>query len=143
MPEPQKRYPAERLRGKSVGLIIRDRTLLLIRQNDNDTFGLPGGGIEEGESIEEALKREVLEETNCIVTGFTYFGTYLSGNPEVLPRRLANITFLVEADGVPQPSNEIEELRFFSFEEAISPNSVKISATVILIIEDCRKKGLL
>ena len=29
-------------------------------------YSLPGGGVEEGESLIEALKREILEETGCV-----------------------------------------------------------------------------
>ena len=35
---------------------------------------LPGGGVEEGETIEEALQREIHEETGCAIAGFEPLG---------------------------------------------------------------------
>ena len=35
------------------------------RNNLNDFYVLPGGGVEASENLEEALKREILEETGC------------------------------------------------------------------------------
>ena len=37
-------------------------------------YSLPGGGIEEGESPTEALKREVFEETGCVCDRITELG---------------------------------------------------------------------
>ncbi len=39
-----------------------------------DLYSLPGGGIEEGESPVEALRREVLEETGCECSNITELG---------------------------------------------------------------------
>lgn len=53
------------------GAIIHDEKILLIRQRHYDTgrsyWLLPGGGIEEGESEEECVRREMHEETNLHV----------------------------------------------------------------------------
>lgn len=62
----------------SVVAIVRDNEgkVLLIHKTDNEFWALPGGGHEIGESIAEAVVREVQEETgyDVEVTGLT--GTY-------------------------------------------------------------------
>ena len=37
-------------------------------------YSLPGGGVEEGEDLLTALRREVLEETGCVCTEITELG---------------------------------------------------------------------
>ena len=53
------------------GAIVRDHHLLLIAHQIHDTgrkyWLVPGGGIEEGESEEECVVREMREETNLEV----------------------------------------------------------------------------
>ena len=39
-----------------------------------DIHTLPGGGVEEGESIEAALRREIAEETGCTITSIEPLG---------------------------------------------------------------------
>jgi ADP-ribose pyrophosphatase YjhB (NUDIX family) len=64
-----RRYPKHPLPGVGA-LIIRRNSILLVQRARNPLKGywsLPGGLIEPGETIEAALKREVLEETGLIV----------------------------------------------------------------------------
>jgi NADH pyrophosphatase NudC (nudix superfamily) len=55
-----------------------DRVLFLKRARDpgRGLLGLPGGFVDAGESVEEAMIREVLEETNLKVASFSYIGSY-------------------------------------------------------------------
>jgi ADP-ribose pyrophosphatase YjhB (NUDIX family) len=50
--------------------------LLMIRRTDNDLYALPGGGQEVGETVAEAVVREVSEETGIDVTVTGLIGIY-------------------------------------------------------------------
>lgn len=65
--------------------IFRDGKILLTRRNRNPARGIytfPGGRVEFGESLTEAVAREVMEET-----GLTIEVVGLAGYREALPRR--------------------------------------------------------
>jgi 8-oxo-dGTP diphosphatase len=49
------------------GVVIQDGRLLLQQREDFRTWGLPGGGLEPGEYLPEAVQREVREETGLDV----------------------------------------------------------------------------
>ncbi|MFS0634819.1 NUDIX domain-containing protein [Mesobacillus foraminis] len=56
------------VRIRCTGLIIKDNAILVIRYNENGIhYNLPGGGLEQGETILEGVAREVYEETNAEV----------------------------------------------------------------------------
>ncbi len=60
------------------GAIIRDEKnrILLQKRSDNGQWGFPGGAVELGESIDEAMFREVKEETGLSVAIESFQGTY-------------------------------------------------------------------
>ena len=58
------------------GLVVRDGKILLIKKKTGPYDGLldlPGGSFEFGETPEETLKREMLEETGLVVTKYQLF----------------------------------------------------------------------
>jgi 8-oxo-dGTP pyrophosphatase MutT (NUDIX family) len=57
-------------------LLFRENKVLLQRRKDNGLWGLPGGSLEPGESLEEAARREVLEEIGVVVDQLNLFGVY-------------------------------------------------------------------
>ncbi|HEA46652.1 MAG TPA: NUDIX hydrolase [Candidatus Pacearchaeota archaeon] len=46
----------------SAGIILRDNKIVLVYQKSTDSWGLPKGHIEKGESKEESARREIYEE---------------------------------------------------------------------------------
>jgi len=55
--------------------------ILLVRL-EGDYWNLPGGGVEPGESLEEALRREVDEEACARVTDCSYIGCQRVDDPQ-------------------------------------------------------------
>jgi D-sedoheptulose 7-phosphate isomerase len=62
----------------AVGVIVQNNSgkILLERRLDNGWWGLPGGGIESGESVEHTATREVFEETGLHVRLKGLVGVY-------------------------------------------------------------------
>lgn len=58
------------------GVVLDDERILLIQRSDNGKWALPGGGIEIGESVRDALVREVREETGIEVEVTGIVGVY-------------------------------------------------------------------
>ena len=96
-----------------VAAVIRQgRSVLLVRRNNEPGMGLwalPGGYVEQGEVVEEALKREVQEETGLVARSFRLVGLYSRpGDPVLLA------AYSVEAEGEPTAhSPEVQEAAFF------------------------------
>ncbi len=65
----------DKIQKLSVGAAIlhNDRILILKRRSDDfmpNIYELPGGGLEKGETLLDAVKREITEETNCSIDTF-------------------------------------------------------------------------
>ena len=66
----------------AVSALIRDGRgrILMIRRTDNGMYSIPGGGLEAGETVSEAVVREVEEETGIDVRVVDMIGVF--SNPE-------------------------------------------------------------
>ncbi len=63
----------EVLRHASRGILIQDGSILLGYEEKTGRYILPGGGVEKGETPEDACEREILEETGiCCRVGDEY-----------------------------------------------------------------------
>lgn len=92
--------------------------VLLIKRCDVPVWTLPGGGIEDGESPQAAVVRELYEETGLNVTVCRHVATYTPIN------RLANLTYLFECkvdSGSLTLGNETRDIGFFPLEKLPHP----------------------
>ena len=68
---------AQQIRPSVSAVVLNERReLLLQRRSDNGQWGLPGGSVEIGESVTEAIQREVEEETGLRVEVVRLVGVY-------------------------------------------------------------------
>jgi len=71
--------------GLSVSAMVwRGQELLLMRRADNGYWGLPGGFVEVGESVADAARREVAEETGWSVEIGSLIGVYSDPETQVV-----------------------------------------------------------
>src|SRR3712207_8484664 len=60
-------------------ILERDSNVLMVRRKNDpfkDCLSLPGGFVNEGETIEDAMKREAMEETSLEVHPIDILGVY-------------------------------------------------------------------
>ncbi len=101
------------------GVILHDDKVLLGLRRDIAWWNLPGGGMELGETVDEALCREVLEETGLEVQVGRLVGVYSKPQKqEVVLTFLCSIT-----GGAPVETEETLECRFFA-PDALPPNTL-------------------
>ncbi len=90
------------------------RSVLLVFRRDVPVWVLPGGGLEINESPEEAITREILEETGLSVKVERVVGRYKALN------KLAKNTILFECSvlsGSLRTSSETKKVEFFPVEK--------------------------
>ena len=107
-----------------VVLISRDKRsrVLLIKRAQNPFEGrwaIPGGFVEEGETLAEAARRELKEETGLVVGELEQL--YTAGNPGRDPRGWTiSVTYLVCDDAKnmkPKAGDDAKRVKWFPLDE--------------------------
>jgi ADP-ribose pyrophosphatase YjhB (NUDIX family) len=87
-----------------------------MQRSDNGSWGLPGGYVEPGESVSEAVAREVLEETGVRIEPGRLVGVYSDPARQVIAYRdgrrvqSVNLCFEARALAAEQPTTPEETL---------------------------------
>ncbi len=103
-------------------IVLKDGKVLLVKRKKEPFKGyyaLPGGFIECGETCEEAIKREVKEETNIEIEILDLLGVY--SKPDRDPRgHVISICFVTKyKGGTIKESEETRDIEFFDIKEAL------------------------
>ncbi len=114
-----------RLRKAARGLVFHEKNIAILHAGNLHLHKLPGGGIENEESIAEGFNREILEETGFKVGNSQQLGITIEYRDEI---ELIQISYVFIADiaekaGLPKfTQKEIDEgfvLKWLSVPEAI------------------------
>ena len=101
-------------------IIELDEGIILI-QRSNPPFGwaLPGGFLDYGESLEDAVRREAKEETNMDLVGLKQFHTY--SDPRRDPRfHTIGTVFIAKAKGNPKAGDDAKGLKIVKYDDLLN-----------------------
>jgi 8-oxo-dGTP diphosphatase len=124
----------------SVAIIKQDQLLLVERARPpaQGMFAFPGGRVEPGETLEEAARRELFEETGLSVTSLEVIETYELSGPA---HRFALTVFLGRGvSGRLHASDDAASAAFFSLTDAAA---LPMPASMTDCIGKLAGKGLL
>jgi len=100
------------------GLVRKGDKVLILYSEEKKDWEFPGGQVEEGETVTQALQREILEETGITAEVKTLTGIYsnIKNHPPIII-----LDFLCEwVGGEPTTSSESQKVEWVTREEAVS-----------------------
>lgn len=120
-------------------VIVKDGQLLLVKEKDDDYFSTPGGGVDYGETMQEALTRELQEETGLIPGEYevieqpVYIGQAIKDG---IPR--LNIYYRVTlTTGVIKNGQDVEAFRWYAALEVVQNYDTSVTADAEYIVANC------
>ena len=124
--------------GACVIVVSTDRKILFQLRKDNGCWGLPGGSMEPGETLEQVAARELFEETGLVASHFSLLELF-SGKEMYYQYPHGDEVYNVVAAFVcdtysgqfKKDENEVTDIQFFSLDELPS----KISPPDQVIID--------
>ena len=101
------------------GAVLKDKKILLIKRKNEpfkDKWALPGGFVEYGERVEDAVVREVFEETGLKTNILYLIGIY--SDPSRDPRgHVVSVVYLLKIDkGQVKSGDDASDAKFFNID---------------------------
>ena len=92
---------------------INNKIVLIERKNPPYGWALPGGFVDEGETVEDAVIREMKEETNLSLENLQQFHVY--SDPLRDPRgHTVSVVFTATGVGEPKAQDDAKEVGLFT-----------------------------
>jgi ADP-ribose pyrophosphatase YjhB (NUDIX family) len=128
--------------GQSVtGVVIRENKVLLARHTYGAGIGkliIPGGYVNYGETPQDALKREYLEETNVVVEPKSIIGIRFNMHDWYIAFRADYISGVAKSEG-----DENSEVLWVEIDEALKRDDVPELTKKLIESAISKKEGLL
>lgn len=100
----------------AAAIVLNDRNEILLIRGPERGWEMPGGQVEEGESLSQAAIRETKEEAGVDIEIIRFCGIFQN-----VEQSICNTLFLAKyIGGEPVPTNESLETAFFPVEEALT-----------------------
>lgn len=106
------------------GILFKDNKIVLIQRGGRTFHGywaLPGGLMDEGETVEETLVREMKEELNVEVVPREILGVYSSKDRDPRDHTISTV-FICEFSGELQAGDDAANFQVFTREELANLN---------------------
>ncbi|WP_034761504.1 NUDIX hydrolase [Rossellomorea vietnamensis] len=96
-------------------IVLNENREILLIKGPRRGWEMPGGQVEEGESLKDAAIRETKEETGIDIEVLAFCGVFQN-----VKRSICNTLFLAKpVGGVPTTSSESLEVAFFPIDDAL------------------------
>ncbi len=115
------------------GVIFDDSGRILLQRHRHwvsDVWGLPGGIVQPGETLEEALAREVLEETGLMITDIALVKIVSGYRLRVEAYYQARLENSEKPSAIRIQKKEVAEAKFFAL-DGLPENILPLQKTVI------------
>jgi 8-oxo-dGTP pyrophosphatase MutT (NUDIX family) len=106
-------------RGMTLGVravvLDAENRVFLVRHSYVSGWHLPGGGVDFGETMEQAMRRELKEEGDIDLTGeAALHGIFLNSHVSRRDHVAVYVVRRFRQDRIPEPNREISECGFFA-----------------------------
>jgi 8-oxo-dGTP diphosphatase len=125
------------------GLLIEDGKILLVKRKSPPSIGrwsLPGGAVEKGEALKDAVKREFFEETSLsvkVVKLLTVYEKIEVGADKVGYHYVILLYLLEYINGSLKANDDAQDACFFSKDEILGLN---LTDGLIEVLNDALEK---
>ena len=139
----RKEYPERPVVGVGA-VVINNNKLLLIKRGsepNKDMWAIPGGIVEIGERLEDAVMRELEEETGLKgkPLGIINVDEYIEyDDNKKVKYHFILVDFLIETSGTPQPSSDAKEVTYIDINDDM--NNIAITPSTQRLIKKLKEK---